>query len=79
VGHGVAGVLGIAQQACKTIEQSVISSLADRQLLLILDNCEHLIDAIAALAYDILSNCPQASPPATSRAISGSINSLSAP
>jgi predicted ATPase len=67
VGHAVAGVFGIAQQAGKTIEQSVVSSLSGRRLLLILDNCEHLIDAIAALAHDILSNCPQVSLLATSR------------
>jgi predicted ATPase/DNA-binding winged helix-turn-helix (wHTH) protein len=67
VGHVVAGVLGIAQQAGETIEQGVVSSLAGRRLLMILDNCEHLIDAIAALAHDILSNCPQVSLLATSR------------
>ncbi|MHC4052684.1 AfsR/SARP family transcriptional regulator [Bradyrhizobium sp. 25ACV] len=66
-GHAVADVFGITQQAGKTIEQSVANSLATRSLLLILDNCEHLIDAIAGLAREILSACPHVSLLATSR------------
>jgi predicted ATPase len=63
----LAGVLGITQQAGKTIEQSLVNSLAGRRLLLILDNCEHLIDVVAGLAQEILSGCPQVSLLATSR------------
>lgn len=66
-GHAVADLFGITQQAGKTIEQSVANSLAGRSLLLILDNCEHLIDAIAGLAREILSACPHVSLLATSR------------
>ncbi|MCJ9700164.1 BTAD domain-containing putative transcriptional regulator [Bradyrhizobium sp. SHOUNA76] len=67
IGHAIADVFGITQQAGKTIEQSVARSLSRRSLLLILDNCEHLIDAIAALARQILSACPHVSLLATSR------------
>jgi predicted ATPase len=67
VGHAVAGALGIAQQPGKTIEQSVSASLTGRRLLLVLDNCEHLIDAIADLAQQILTRCPQVVLLATSR------------
>ncbi|SDF02581.1 Predicted ATPase [Bradyrhizobium brasilense] len=66
-GHAVADVFGITQQAGKTIEQSVANSLAGRSLLLILDNCEHVVDAIAGLAREILSACPRVSLLATSR------------
>lgn len=66
-GHAVADVFGITQQPGKTIEQSVANALAGRSLLLILDNCEHLIDAIAGLAREILSTCPHVSLLATSR------------
>jgi predicted ATPase/DNA-binding SARP family transcriptional activator len=66
-GHAVADVFNITQQAGKTIEQSVANSLAGRRLLLILDNCEHLVDAIAGLAREILSACPHVSLLATSR------------
>jgi predicted ATPase len=66
-GHTVAGVLGITQQPDRTIEQSVSAALAGRRLLLVLDNCEHLIDAIAGLAQEILTRCPQVVLLATSR------------
>jgi predicted ATPase/DNA-binding winged helix-turn-helix (wHTH) protein len=66
-GHAVAGVLGVAQQPGKTITESILQSLAGRRLLLVLDNCEHLIDAVAILARDILGRCPNVSVFATSR------------
>ena len=45
------------------------AALADRDAVLILDNCEHLIDAAAALAARLLGDCPggASSPPAASR------------
>jgi predicted ATPase/DNA-binding NarL/FixJ family response regulator len=41
--------------------------LADRQMLLILDNCEHLIPASAILAHTLLRGCPRLRILATSR------------
>jgi predicted ATPase/DNA-binding winged helix-turn-helix (wHTH) protein len=66
-GHAVAGVLGVLQQPGKTIEQSVVNALRGRYQLLVLDNCEHLIQPIAALARDILASCPHVTLLATSR------------
>ena len=66
-GHAVAGALGLAQLPGKTIEESVVASLRARRLLLVLDNCEHLIDAAAALVRALLVNCPQVSLIVTSR------------
>ena len=63
----IAGVFGIAQQSGKTVGQSIVASLSRRRLLLLLDNCEHLIDAAAALAADIATQCPQVTVLATSR------------
>ena len=48
--------------------------IGDRNLLLLVDNCEHLLDASAALIGDVLSSCPNVSVLATSRepiAVSG--------
>ena len=67
IGHAVAAVLGVAQQPGKTIDQSVVAALAGRQLLLVLDNCEHLIDATASLAGQIIAQCKQVDLLATSR------------
>ena len=66
-GHAVAAVFGVTQQPGQTIEQSIIEALGRRRLLLVLDNCEHLIDAAAALARAIVAQCPQVTLLATSR------------
>jgi predicted ATPase len=63
----IAGVLGIAQQSGRTIAQSLVTALSRRRLLLLLDNCEHLLDASAGLAEDIITQCPQVAVLATSR------------
>ncbi|RVX45432.1 putative ATPase [Nonomuraea polychroma] len=34
------------------------ASIGDREMLLVLDNCEHLVDAVAPLAETLLSRCP---------------------
>ncbi|MFI5661580.1 AfsR/SARP family transcriptional regulator [Streptomyces sp. NPDC051684] len=45
----------------------IVEHCEDRRLLLILDNCEHVIDAAAALAEDLLAHCPGVTILATSR------------
>jgi predicted ATPase len=46
---------------------TVVDALRDRALLVVLDNCEHVIDAVAKLADAILRSCPQVELLATSR------------
>jgi predicted ATPase len=65
--HAVAGVFGTPQQAGRTIEQSLVDALSARDLLLLLDNCEHIIEAAAALAFALLAGCAQVTVLATSR------------
>jgi predicted ATPase/DNA-binding CsgD family transcriptional regulator len=48
--HTVAGALGLREQASDGQTSSLVEYLAPRQVLLVLDNCEHLIDGCAALA-----------------------------
>ncbi|WP_203924039.1 AfsR/SARP family transcriptional regulator [Rugosimonospora africana] len=45
----------------------LVAALSDKHALLVLDNCEHLIDAAATLADRILSDCPRVTLLATSR------------
>ncbi|HEY2670329.1 MAG TPA: BTAD domain-containing putative transcriptional regulator [Rugosimonospora sp.] len=45
----------------------LVEALADRRLLLILDNCEHVIDAAAGLVAAIVAGCPDVRVLATSR------------
>ena len=50
-----------------TAEDQVLSHLRDREVLLLLDNCEHLADACAVLAEQLLESCPRLRLLATSR------------
>src|SRR5215472_17216459 len=50
VAQAVAGVLGLQDRAGYAWSEAVAEYLAGRQLLLVLDNCEHLVDAAAKLA-----------------------------
>ncbi|TNC22396.1 BTAD domain-containing putative transcriptional regulator [Amycolatopsis alkalitolerans] len=45
----------------------LVSALADRALVLVVDNCEHVIDAAAALVHRLLGGCPGLRVLATSR------------
>jgi predicted ATPase/class 3 adenylate cyclase len=55
----VAKVLGVREQPGRPLIDTLIDYLRAKSLLLILDNCEHLIDACAHLATAILSACPE--------------------
>jgi predicted ATPase/class 3 adenylate cyclase len=55
------------KQSGDSVESSVLQALKRKQLLLILDNCEHLLDSTAPFADAILKNCPQVQVLATSR------------
>jgi len=65
--HTVAGALGLREQAREWQTASLVEYLAPREVLLVLDNCEHLIDGCAALAGELLRGCPQLRILATSR------------
>jgi hypothetical protein len=63
----VASTLGVAQRAGRSLEQSIAEFLRPARLLLVLDNCEHLLDASGRLAAAILAGCPGVRVLATSR------------
>ena len=56
VPDAVAAVLGITQQPGKTVSESVASALEGRVRLLVIDNCEHVLDAAADLIEAILAH-----------------------
>ena len=49
--------------------ESVTRAIGTRELLLILDNCEHVVDAVAKLAEAIVNRCPRTTVLATSREV----------
>jgi predicted ATPase len=63
----VASTLGVGQRAGRSLEQSIVEFLRPSRLLLVLDNCEHLLDASGQLAAAILAGCPGVRVVATSR------------
>jgi predicted ATPase len=67
VPDAVAAVLGITQQPGKTVTQSVASALEGRSRLLVLDNCEHVVDRVADLVEAILAASATVTILATSR------------
>jgi predicted ATPase/DNA-binding SARP family transcriptional activator len=66
----VADALGMPMDgavATRDLRDRLISFLTPRRMLLLVDNCEHVVDAAAALVDDILSRCPGITVIATSR------------
>jgi non-specific serine/threonine protein kinase len=67
----VAAVLGIRQRSGADVAGDVVEWLRNKQLLLVLDNCEHLVEACAQLTMQIARTCPDVRVLATSREILG--------
>src|SRR6185437_13197897 len=67
VPHTVAAVLDVPIPGPEAAEAALARQLADRRLLLVLDNCEHLLDACARLTAEVLRGCPGVIVLATSR------------
>ena len=57
--HTIARRLGLAEQALASQRDALLAHLSDRRLLLILDTCEHLIDAVADLVEATLVMAPR--------------------
>ncbi|HEX9301935.1 MAG TPA: adenylate/guanylate cyclase domain-containing protein, partial [Casimicrobiaceae bacterium] len=54
VAQAVASVLGVKEEAGRPVSEAVMKAIKDRRLLLVLDNCEHLVHACADLAKEML-------------------------
>jgi predicted ATPase/class 3 adenylate cyclase len=67
VPSAIAAVLGISAQPGREILDTLTDALVPQRLLIVLDNCEHLIDACAKTADAILRRCPHVHLLATSR------------
>jgi len=65
--HQVATALGVSEEHGRSAAATLADALRGRRLLLILDTCEHLVDAVADLARDLIASCPQLRVVATSR------------
>jgi predicted ATPase/DNA-binding CsgD family transcriptional regulator len=63
----VATALGVREEPDRPLAETLTEALRPRLLLLILDNCEHVVDASAALVQQLLAGCAGLRVIATSR------------
>jgi non-specific serine/threonine protein kinase len=58
VPQAVAKSLGVRESRQQTLTESIAGFLRKKELLLVLDNCEHLVEACAQLVHRLLTQCP---------------------
>ena len=68
VGATIAAALGIGDRHEQSVEAAISATLGTGKTLLALDNCEHVVDGVAPLVERLLTECPQLTVLATSRA-----------
>lgn len=71
VPDAVMTALGLKEQPSKTAIETLVDHVENKHLLLVLDNCEHVLDAARDLSTRLLDRCPDARILATSREILG--------
>jgi predicted ATPase/DNA-binding winged helix-turn-helix (wHTH) protein len=63
----IAEILGVGRNAPAASVETLVSALKDRELLLIIDNCEHVIAEAARVAEALIRGCPRVAILASSR------------
>ncbi|MFI5894064.1 ATP-binding protein [Actinoplanes sp. NPDC051513] len=63
----VAETVGVPEQRTMSIDRALVAVLADSDALLVLDNCEHVLDGVRACVERIITACPEITVLATSR------------
>ncbi len=71
VAQEVASRVGVPDSPGEDPAAAITAHIADRQALIVLDNCEHLTSAVARLAEQLLAGCPGLAILATSREVLG--------
>lgn len=56
--QAVATVFGLREQPASPLLETIVNALAHRNLLLVLDNCEHLVEVCATFAANVMRACP---------------------
>ena len=67
VPEAIAGAMDIREEHGRAALETLVHALRTRRLLLVMDNCEHLLDACARIASTLLRSCPELRILATSR------------
>src|SRR5439155_17656740 len=67
VPNAVAAALAIRERGRTPLAKTLVDALHDKHLLLLLDNCEHVLDGCAGLVHELLRSCESVTILATSR------------
>jgi predicted ATPase/class 3 adenylate cyclase len=67
VPDAVAAAVDVRQRPGQSITESLVSTLRSKEMLVVIDNCEHLLDASAQLIAAIVGSCPSITVLATGR------------
>jgi predicted ATPase/DNA-binding SARP family transcriptional activator len=67
VPRALADVLGVKESSGRSRTRSIVTALQSRHALVVLDNCEHVVDGAADLARAVAEDCPDVGVLATSR------------
>ena len=67
LGQQILGALGVAEDDRRSVVKTLAAHIAERRILLLLDNCEHLVDVCASLVEQLLAATPALRILATSR------------
>lgn len=69
VAQAMAQVLGVRHETERSLLDTLAEYLRDKKLLLVLDNCEHVLSACEMVCAKLLSHCPRVQIVATSRQV----------
>jgi predicted ATPase/DNA-binding CsgD family transcriptional regulator len=68
IAGAVSAAIGLDEPRGRTVDEALAAELAAADTLLVLDNCEHLLDGVAPFVERLLGRCPGVSVLATSQA-----------
>ena len=71
VAHALLAGLGVQPLASRSLVDSVVDALMEREALVVIDNCEHVLNAVRELVPSILARCSNVRVLATSRSSLG--------
>ena len=63
----VADTVGVPEQRTMSLDLALVATLADRDAILVIDNCEHVLDGVRTCIGRIIAGCPEITVLATSR------------
>jgi len=67
VARAIAGTLRVWETTSDETLEAIVRYVADRTMLVVLDNCEHVVETCAHVVFGLLSGCPNLTVLATSR------------